>query len=136
MIESAEEFVRLRRSPIPDDYRRAAHEEAPFHVWVDIVDRFPEMRPWVAHNKSVPLEILGVLAADRDAEVRAAVADKRKLTGELFHLLAADLDEGVRSRIAYNAMAPVELLETLSADPAELVRHAAQTALAHRRRAR
>lgn len=44
MIESAEEFVRLRRSPLSDDYRRAAHEEAPIQVWVDVLARFPEMR--------------------------------------------------------------------------------------------
>jgi hypothetical protein len=65
MINSAEEFVRLRNSELPEDYLRSANEEAPIHVWYDILLRFPTMREWVVHNRTVPLEILEVLACDK-----------------------------------------------------------------------
>ncbi|MBF4164025.1 hypothetical protein [Nocardioides acrostichi] len=132
MIESADEFVRLRTSAAPEDYRRAAHDAAPVRIWLEVIDRYPHMRPWVAHNKTVPIEILTVLASDSEAEVRCAVADKRKLTVGLFRQLAADPDEGVRTRVAYNRKAPVELLETLALDPAVLVHEAARSSLARR----
>ena len=91
MINSAEEFVRLRNSELPDEYRRAAHEEAPISVWHDVISRFPgSVRGWVAHNKAVPLEILKVLARDPEVSVRMTVASKRKLSPELFEVLSRD----------------------------------------------
>ncbi len=57
MIESPEEFVRLRTSKDPDQYRRAAHETAPPEVWLAIIEKFPEMRQWVAHNKTILADI-------------------------------------------------------------------------------
>ena len=56
VITSAEEFVQLRTSRNPDEYHRAAHEEASVETWLDVIERFPDMRSWVAHNKTVPLE--------------------------------------------------------------------------------
>ena len=44
MINSAEEFVRLRSSELPEEYWRAAHEEVPDAVWLDVIARFPDMR--------------------------------------------------------------------------------------------
>jgi hypothetical protein len=132
MIESAEEFVRLRTSSNEDEYRRAAHDEAPLHVWIEVIDRYSDMRSWVAHNKTVPIAVLELLASDPDPDVRCAVADKRKLTAELFHALATDTDEDVRARIAHNRKVPKSVLECLASDPAGLVRDAAQTALAGR----
>jgi hypothetical protein len=122
MIESAEEFVRLRESNDP----RAAHEEAPLEVWHAVIAGWPEMREWVALNKTVPVEILEVLARDEDVKVRTTVAMKRKLTPELFELLAADPDEGVRGRIAYNEKAPAEVIERLKRDPSSVVSDAAK----------
>lgn len=121
MITSAEEFVGLRNSDIPGEYLRAAEDEAPVEVWFDVISRFPEMREWVAHNKTVPIEILDVLARDEVVSVRAAVADKRKLSVELFELLAQDRDELVRQRVAYNKKAPIKVLEYLSADSSPMV---------------
>ena len=57
MINSAEEFVRLRTSEQKEEYSKAVEDEAPISVWLDIVDRFPEMKEWVVHNRTVPLEI-------------------------------------------------------------------------------
>lgn len=77
MIESAEEFVRLRQSSDPEEYRRAAWEEASVETWLDVVERYPEMRSWVAHNKTVPLQILEMLRHDPDEQVQWTVREKR-----------------------------------------------------------
>ncbi|MGW5380983.1 hypothetical protein [Nocardia sp. NPDC003963] len=76
MIESAEEFVRLRCSEDPAEYNRAAHEEASEQTWREVIARFPEMRVRVAHNKTVPLNILEELRGD-DEWVRSMVRAKR-----------------------------------------------------------
>jgi hypothetical protein len=121
MITTAEEFVSLRRSEHQQDYLRAATDVSSNEVWFDVIERYPDMRIWVAHNKTIPLEVLEVLARDPDAEVRLAVAMKNKLSGELFWLLANDTEEGVRQRIACNKKTPVEILKHMANDPAELV---------------
>ena len=131
MIRSADEFVALRTSTERAQYERAAAEEASVETWTDVIVRFPEMRSWVAHNKTVPLEILKVLAKDTDPAVRAAVANKRKLDKELFEVLSRDPDEVVRQRIAYNKKTPAEIIERLLGDDASFVKAAALEA--HRR---
>jgi hypothetical protein len=124
MIESAAEFIRLRSSDDPDEYRRAAHEPAPLAVWRELVEHHPAMRFWVVHNKQVPLEILRLLAEDPDPRVRSMVADKRKLDQATFEVLAGDADAAVRARVARNAKAPTGVLERLAGDPEPLVRDA------------
>ena len=76
MIESAEEFVRLRTREDPGEYHRAAHEEASTGTWLDVIERYPDMRFWVANNKTVPLEVLEVLRQDADERVRSMVRCK------------------------------------------------------------
>lgn len=125
MIHSAEEFVSLRTSTDRTVYERATTEQASIETWTDVIIRFPEMRMWVAHNKTVPLEILKVLAKDSDRSVRASVAEKRKLDRELFEFLSRDPDELVRQRIAYNKKTPVEIIERLVNDDTPLVKDAA-----------
>ena len=112
------------------EYHRAAHEPAPLHVWQDVVDRYPEMRFWVAHNKTVPIEMLEVLAHDSDWRVRSMVAGKRKLPEHLQLLLARDSHESVRARIAYNAKATRRALELLKDDTWEPASMRAQERLA------
>jgi hypothetical protein len=77
VIESADEFVRLRRSSNPEEYERAAREGASSETWREVIKRFPEMREWVAHNKAVPLEILEILRRDPDEKVQFVVRQKR-----------------------------------------------------------
>ncbi|MBB5839629.1 hypothetical protein [Kribbella italica] len=77
MIESADEFVRLRTSDDPAEFRRAAHEPAGVDTWLEVIDRFPEMRVWVAHNKTVPLAVLELLRHDADERVQRMVLEKR-----------------------------------------------------------
>lgn len=76
MINSAEEFVRLRLSDNMEEYLKAAWDEAPFEVWLQVIETYPEMREWVAHNKSIPIEIKEILADDADERVRFNVATK------------------------------------------------------------
>lgn len=133
MISSADEFVRLRRSNDPTEYSRATHEEAPEHVWLAVIENFPDLREWVAHNKTVPMSVLDVLAQDPNAGVRCAVATKRKLSAELQRKLATDVDSSVRARVAYNPKCEFELLELLAQDSDSIVRDAAETQMGKRR---
>lgn len=126
MIGSADEFYRLRTSDDLEEQRRASLEPADERVWIDIVERYPDLRRWVAHNKTVPLSILGMLATDRDPEVRSAVAMKRKLDREMFELLARDSEPSVRCRLAWNRKSPADLLAKLAADPEDFVANAAR----------
>jgi len=116
MISSAREFLELRFSEDPELYRRAANEEAPDEVWLELIEEHPRSRFWVAQNKTVPLTILKRLAADEDPQVRGMVAMKRKLDEETFRRLAADADASVRMRIAGNAKTPATILEAMLAD--------------------
>lgn len=131
-IASAEEFVRLRSSDSADEQRRATHDPAAEEVWLDVIDRFPDYRTWVAHNKTVPLAILKTLSRDRAPEVRFAVAMKRKLDADLFETLSRDTDDGVRARIALNRKTPEHIVTRLLSDVSELVREAAASGLDRR----
>lgn len=126
MIETAEEFVRLRSSDEPALYSRAASDAAPEHVWRQVIQKYPEMRKWVAHNKTVPHEILAELAADEDVSVRYAVAIKRKLDESILEQLANDADESVRLGVALNPKTPRSILERLANDRWERISEVAR----------
>ncbi len=126
MINSAEEFIRLRTSDNSDEYLRATWDEAPLQVWFELVDKHPDMRFWVAQNKSVPVEVLELLASDEDSNVRAMVASKNRLPEHLQLKLAKDSDGGVRKRVVYNKKATIKVLHVLEQDFDEEVRALAQ----------
>jgi pimeloyl-ACP methyl ester carboxylesterase len=132
MIESADEFIRLRTSELRDEYWRAAHDEAPLEVWWQVVREHPDMKVWVIHNKTVPLEILTALSTDDKEEVREAVARKRKTPVEILGRLACDPEPGVRLAVACNAKAPRHVLELLANDCWETITHAAKRRLHER----
>jgi len=129
MIHDAEEFVRLRSSEDPAEYQRAANDPAETATWMEIVYGFPEMRVWVAHNKTVPVQVLDVLLQDHNPEVRAAVAMKNKLSPEVLALLAQDVSDFVRERVAYNKNTPMDVLRVLSRDKCSSVAAQAQSRL-------
>lgn len=120
MIRSADEFVALRDSDIKAEYDRSALEEAPAAVWREVIDRFPDHRRWVAHNKTVPLEILEELCKF-DADTRYFVACKRKLSYTLFESLSKDADTNIRIAISVNKKTPMSILESLFGDVNEEV---------------
>ncbi|RZK18555.1 MAG: hypothetical protein EOO56_15815 [Hymenobacter sp.] len=102
MINSAEEFIRLRISDVETEYYRVSHDDAADATWLEIIQRFPDYKAWVIHNKTVPLTILEILSLDDDAQVRAAVARKRKINNEIFRRLSVDTADSVRGALLAN----------------------------------
>lgn len=129
MIQSAEEFVRLRTSGDPQDYSRATHDEATEDVWLEVVRDYPAMREWVATNKTTPPAVLRVLAADSDPKVRMTVAMVRRAGEDILRLLATDSDSSVRRAVAFNAKAPLKVAESLATDSCENVANIAKSRL-------
>ena len=134
MIESADEFVMLRNSEIVAEYNRAAHEPASEEVWLEVIDRYPDMKKWVIHNKTIPHSILRLLSDDPDPSVRWWVAMKRKAEPAILEKLAADLDESVRIRVACNQKTPDAVLERLARDSSAEVSEPAIRQIADRLR--
>lgn len=116
MIESASEFVRLRTSENPDEYHRAAHDVASDEVWSDVLASYPEMAFWVAHNKTISLCIMEILADSPDEDARLMLAMKRKCPHHLLRRLALDKNESVRYAVAVNKKTPLDILQILSSD--------------------
>jgi len=121
MISTAAEFCRLRESENPEEYLRAANEEAPIEVWREVVASRPDMRSWVAHNKTVPVEILEELSSDLDVDVRCVIARKRKISEAIALRLAKDPDENVRAALVFNQKLPASALTVLRSDTSEFV---------------
>lgn len=115
MITSAGEFISLRDSDVKSEYDRSAIESASVAVWHEIIEKHPAYRRWVAHNKTIPIEILERLS-ECDAETRWFVAVKRKLSPALFEKLSRDIDPSVRGAIASNKKTPLSILRALSED--------------------
>ena len=130
MIESADEFKRLRESEDPEEYRRAAHESASMEVWNSVLEKYPELAFWVAQNKTVPIEILVKLSQHSDSAVRHMVASKRKLPEYLMLAMVKDKDESVRLALASNPKASSKVLEELLKDSWVEVRKVAAKRLA------
>jgi hypothetical protein len=128
-ISSAEEFVRLRSSDIPEEYHLASWGEASDEVWLEVIQKYPDYVRWVAHNKSISLEIVRVLALHPDDDVRSLIAAKRKSPTDVLWMLAQDKVDSVRARVAYNAKTPKEILGFLLNDPWENVRERARQRL-------
>ncbi|TMP38170.1 HEAT repeat domain-containing protein [Pseudoalteromonas rubra] len=116
MIESAEEFVRLRMSEKQAEYTRAAHDEASLEVWIKVIENYPDMAVWVAQNKTIPYEILELLADHSENRVRSMVASKNKLKEPLMLKLAVDTDEAVRMSIVRHKKATLKVLTLLLND--------------------
>lgn len=131
-IRSAKEFIALRTSEDSAEYHRAAHEDAPMEVWLDLVEHHPHMREWVAHNKTVPMEILRMLVADPDWRVRHMVAMKNKADARILEQLSADEDESIRMRVARHRNTATETLRRLLDDPWDQIREKAAERLRER----
>jgi len=130
MIKSADEFKALRESDNQEEYSRAATDEAPLEVWLEVLLKYPDLAFWVAQNKSVPIEILEKLALNEDSKVRDMVARKRKLPENIMLLLAEDSSESVRLALANNAKITKKVLEKLVNDSWQEVRNKAMEKLA------
>lgn len=116
MITSVEEFIKLRTGDKKEDQDRASLDSANNAVWLDIVQNHPEYRVWVVHNKTIPVDILELLAEDENAAVRAAVARKRKINDKIFNLLSVDKDENVRYALICNTKLQKEKKRLIQTD--------------------
>lgn len=119
MIKSPKEFIFLRKSENTEEYTRAANEEAQTHVWEELIRDYPDMRTWVAHNKTIPEVIIRKLAFDKDPHVRLTIAMKRKTPSDIKKALSQDECESVRRAIAMNKKTSQEILEEMLNDSAQ-----------------
>lgn len=119
MITSAEEFVNLRSSNDPQQQEQASRDSAGIDVWIDVINRFPDLKFWVVHNKTIQIELLEILVDDDDPNVRSAVARKRKINDVIFDKLAADPDEEVRYALLCNTKITKEQIKKIKADDSE-----------------
>jgi type VI protein secretion system component VasK len=116
MIESADRCVLLRTSEDIEMYQKAANDSATEETWHEVIDKYPDMKVWVARNKTVPLSILEILSHDESVDVRYAVAMKRKSSQDILQRLAKDPDDSIRLRIALNPKTSRTILEQLLDD--------------------
>ena len=119
MIKSAEEFIRLRTSEVPEEYERAANDTADISTWTELIENHSEFKEWVIHNKTVPIEILETLTLDNDSKIRSAVARKRKINDKIFQTLSKDKDENVRYALLCNTNLAVDKLKLIETADSE-----------------
>jgi hypothetical protein len=113
MIKSADEFIRLRTSEIKEEYDHSEHDNADITTWTEVIDKYPDYKEWVIHNKTVPIEILERLTLDNDPKIRSAVARKRKINDKIFLTLSVDKDENVRYALMCNTNLTVDKLRQI-----------------------
>jgi hypothetical protein len=113
MIKTADEFIRLRTSKIMEEYDRASHDTADISTWTEVIEKYPDFKEWVIHNKTVPIEILEILTLDKDPNVRSVVARKRKINDKIFNILSTDLDENVRFALMSNTKMTIDKLKRI-----------------------
>lgn len=126
MIDSPADFHRFWMSGNPMLRHRLTHDEASVETWRAVIASLPEARATVARNKTLPPELLIVLAGDEDPRVREEVAGRRGLPRSAQETLISDAEMLVRHRLAFNATLAADLRARLEEDEDETVRHAAQ----------
>ena len=130
MIKSAQEFITLRSSKIKEEYDRASNETADISTWIEVIENHPDFKEWVIHNKTVPVEILELLALDNDPNIRCAVARKRKISDKIFLALSRDRDDNVRYALLCNTALGKEKLKQIQTTDSEWLKIKLNEALA------
>ncbi len=129
MIKTADEFIKLRQSDIKEEQERATHEQADLSVWREVVEKFPDFKTWVIHNKTIQTEILELLAKDKDPNVRSDVARKRKISDTIFNMLSVDLDVNVRHALISNTKITLDKLKLIKVDDSTWLKNAVEEKL-------
>ena len=119
MIKSPEEFRKLRLSDNLEEQSRSVLEPAELQTWFKVIEKYPDLKKWVAHNKTIQIEVLEHLAKDKDVGVRCVVARKRKINHQIFDSLKADKDETVRHALICNTKLPIDLKKQIKVDDSE-----------------
>jgi len=126
MIETAQEFVFLCCSKNDSDIARSLSEEASLDVWTDLIFNFKSHQIDVAQNRTIPSEIMRILAAQGDEVVRSILAEKRRLPPDLFDLLSKDPSSLVRKKVAANKKTSIDIVRSLVDDVDEEVARVAE----------
>jgi hypothetical protein len=132
MIETVAEFMRLVESDDSVERNRSASEDAPTSVWIELVNNYPSMRFWVANNRTVPIEVLQMLARDVNWRVRNRVASKASCPEDILALLSSDDHDSVVASVAGHPHTPSDALRRLSTHEWKQVREKAIRQLAER----
>ena len=119
MINSAEEFKRLRTSDDLKEQRISALESADIEVWYEVINKFPDLKCWVIHNITIQIEILEYLVNDSDERVRSEIARKRKINEKIFNILKNDSSISVRSALIWNTKLSIEKKKEIKVDDSE-----------------
>lgn len=119
MIQSADEFKYLRLSENIEEQYRASNDDANKEVWIEVINKFPKLREWVAHNKKIQIEILEKLTLDSNPKVRCVVARKRKINDKIFEILKNDLTEEVRYDLLSNTKISIEKKRKIKVDDSD-----------------
>ncbi|MFK0313325.1 hypothetical protein ACIQUF_19095 [Pseudomonas sp. NPDC090233] len=127
MITNAIEFKEICEGGSNTNF---AHQQAPEEIWLEILNRYPELDTAVASNKTIPDSIIELLSISDDVNVRWRIALKRRLSRSAFDRLAIDKDASVRQRIACNPKVPIDILRQLTQDDDEMVADSAKKKLA------
>lgn len=134
MIRSKEEFIELCSSQDAEMVNRTLSDNAAIETWNEIIETHPERRIDIAQNRTIPDEIIRILASCNDPTVRSLIAQKRRLSSDLFPLLAKDPDETVRRVVAANQKTPLDVVRGLASDTIESVASVADYNLRERSR--
>lgn len=129
MIKTADEFVALRQSEIKEEQDRASHEPAELGVWMEVIEKYPDYKKWVIHNKTIQIEILELLAKDKDPNVRSDVARKRKISDLIFDLLSVDPDESIRHTLISNTKLNADQLKKIKVNDSAWLKKALEEKL-------
>ncbi|WP_175746628.1 hypothetical protein [Burkholderia pyrrocinia] len=120
MIHDADEFKRYSQSDDDEEFSRI-YDSAEDVIWLDILEKYPDLSFYVVQNHTISERILDQLSLSEDRGVRWEVATKRRISRIIFERLSRDADAGVRQRIACNPKVPDDILIFLSVDLDELV---------------
>ena len=80
----------------------------------------------MAQNRTIPSEIMRILAAQGDEVVRSILAEKRRLPPDLFDLLSKDPSSLVRKKVAANKKTSIDIVRSLVGDVDEEVARVAE----------
>ena len=116
LIRNASEFIDTLEHPESTDHVLIRFGTASTETWLEIVRHSEDAAVWVALNKTIPVEVIEVLARHASARVRRFAAARNRVTPELIVLLSTDSDPGVRLRIAIHKKTGAEILRQLLRD--------------------
>ena len=121
LIHNASEFIDTLENPESSDHALIRFGMASTTTWLEIIQHSEDAAVWVALNKTIPVEVIEVLAQHSSARVRRFAAAKNRITPELILLLSTDSDPSVRLRIAIHKKTGAEILRQLLRDDWEQV---------------